>query len=150
MELHNLPQDWSYSYTISRSKVVSPNVPKFTTVAWSCKHYLLEHWLPWDTPSGHQFARSKTLVFSILLEDYIKFNVIFSGKRGPLLCEVKTWAAIKTFSSTSAEQELPIHNMQCILLIFSCLFYSTPNVTPELPRWSIYLPQFTAWHTSMK
>lgn len=48
---------------LSSLKTVSPNVLKFTTVAWSCKPYLLAHWLPWDTSS--QFGTSKTLVFSI-------------------------------------------------------------------------------------
>lgn len=72
-------------------------VLNFTTVAWTCKLCLPEHWLPWDTLTDHQFARSKTLVFSILLENYIKLNVSFSGKRQSPLCELKTWATSRPF-----------------------------------------------------
>lgn len=110
MKLHNLPQDLSYSSVISSLKAVSPNALKFPSIAWSCNPCLLEHWLNWDTSTDCQFARSKSFIFSILSEDYIKFNVNFSGKRGPPLCELKTRATIKTFSSASAEQKLLIHN----------------------------------------
>lgn len=85
----------------SSLKATSPNILKFTTVAWSCKTSFLEHWLPQDTCTGCQFDRSKTLVFSILSEDYIKFNTGFSEKRGPLLCKFKIRATVETFASAS-------------------------------------------------
>lgn len=111
----------------SSLKTVSPNVVKFTTAAWSCKPYLLERWLPWDTSS--QFGTSKSLVFGISSEDYIKFKVNSSGKRGPPLCELKTCASRNQdfFILLSAEQKLLIHNPKCILLTFSCPFLPCSN-----------------------
>lgn len=118
---------------INSLKGVSPNVLKFTTVAWSCKPHFLEHWLPYDTPTGCQFARSKTLVFSILSEDYIKFNVNFSGKRGHPSCKLKTRATIKTSSPAFLQNK-------CFQFITWSVF-SWPSVVLFTPLQMLLPPQ---------